>query len=378
MTHDEPRGSASDSAAGQLEGAIEGYLRDKGKGPSSESGTYRRNAGRELEGFAAWLRAEGQSLASLDARTLRRYIREELLTRELSPVTARKYYDYISAFIGWCEREGLVDDHYGTRTVAREPLPDTDERRAHQQQTWRPEQRQALLAFVDERTHDAIEAAPKHALKPARDRAMVYLLAYSGVRGGEILAHPDDVRRTGVTWGDFAADYSTVTVLAKDQGIEERAVPPQVRSAVEIWRKILSPAEHWPVIPTLHYATLYEPLKEADIDVESLAGHRAIFDAFAAHDLAPPALTTAGARKRMGALTAEAGIEVEEGYLQPHGARRGAGRVLALEQGAFAAADQLGDSVRTIETAYSDVLASERAEQTGEAFERHDSNHSPE
>jgi hypothetical protein len=64
----------------------------------------------------------------------------------------------------------------------------------------------------------------------------------------------------------------------------------------------------------------------------------------------------------MRSLTDDAEIDVEEDYLQLHGARRGPGLVLATEQGADAAADQLVNSVRVVGQAYSDVLAEERAE----------------
>jgi len=71
-------------------------------------------------------------------------------------------------------------------------------------------------------------------------------------------------------------------------------------------------------------------------------------------------------------LTDDADIDVSEGYLQLHGARRGVGRVLTMHENADAAADQLGNSVAVVKEAYSDILASETAERTGEAFEKND------
>lgn len=108
--------------------------------------------------------------------------------------------------------------------------------------------------------------------------------------------------------------------------------------------------------------------------MDALSGHTDIFNAYRVHGLSQPAMTTAGARSLMRRLTDEAEIEVEEGYLQLHGARRGVGRVLALQQGADAAADQLGNSVAVVEERYSDILASERAEMTGAAFNDHEGN----
>lgn len=363
---------STDGGPSDLEAAIESYLMSKGKGAGGESGTYRRNAERELLAFVQFLEDQGiDSLKAIDATTLRQYVRDRLRRRDLRPATVHKYYDYVSAWIGWAQREGLVREHYGLQQTAREPLPDTDARTQNRQQTWHRDQRSQFLAYVDEQAHTAIDDQGPDAYAPVRDRALAYVLAYAGLRGAELLAVSADDRRNGATWGDMASEYDSVTVLGKSQQWETRSIPPQARPAIERWEAILDPADAWPVFPTFHYPSLYGVLPDS-VDTDVLDGYGDIFDAIRAHGVRPPALTTDGARRLFKRLSDEAEIDVEEGYLQLHGARRGVGRVLALQQGADAAADQLGNSVAVVEESYSEVLAAERAEKTGDAFDQHD------
>lgn len=370
MSETNTGGSDGETSTQAFTTAIESYLRDKGKGAGGESGHYRRNAERVLTDFVSWCGTSGAARTwdDVDADVLRTYTRSELLDTELSPRTTHKYFDYLSAWLGWCQREGLVDEHYGKHESAREPLPDLDTRKTARQQTWRPEQRQAILAFVDEHAREAIETEETGAVQPVRDRALVYLFAYVGTRGAEVFADSQDSRRNGATWGDLSADYATLTVLSKNQEWSERAVPNQARPALERWESLLDPVADWPLFPTLHYPTLYAALREADSETEGFDGHADVFDTFRGEGVTPPAISTDGARRTMERLTAAADIDVEENYLQLHGARRGVGRTLTIEQGVHAAADQLDNSTEIIEDAYSDVLTKERAERTSEAF----------
>lgn len=389
MSERESRGSDDGETA--FRARLEGFLRDKGKGRGGASGTYRANAERELRLFVDWLEdPRGESTGGeaprtgpvleyddLDAQVLREYVRSGLLPRDLSPKSVHKYYDYVSSFVGWCQREGLVPEHYGIQRTAREPLPDTEGQKTEKQQTWRREERLALLRHVDREAHDAIDERGRDALSATRNRALVYVLAYTGVRGGEILALPQDDRRNGEVWGSLSVDYATMDVLSKKQDRTTRAIPSQARPALERWHDVLRPREDWPLFPTFHLPTLYERLDGVldDDEKAALTGLVDVFDAMRERGVPPPAITTDGARSIMKRLTDDAGIEVDRGeYLELHGARRGVGRVLAMTQGADAAADQLDNSVKVVEEAYSDVLAEERADATSEAFESHDGN----
>ncbi|WP_340100559.1 hypothetical protein [Salinibaculum salinum] len=375
MTDSESRGSSSESTTpAAFQSALDSYLRDKGKGSAGESGQYRRNAERVLQEFLVWCgQCDVRTFDDLDADVLREYVSTELLDPDLSPRTIHKYYDYLSAWVGWCQREGLVPEHYGVQERAREPLPDKEARRKEQrQQTWLPDERRAILLFVDDRAHEAIDEDGSAALGPVRDRALVYLLAYSGVRGAEFLAVNNDDRRDGARWSDMSDDYATLTVLSKNQDWTQRAIPTQARPALERWERVLNPTEDWPLFPTLHLPSLYDRLRDAGVETTGLSGHDEVFVACRENDVTPPSLATDGARRVMQRLTDAADLDVDGGYLKLHGARRGVGRTLTIEQGVSAAADQLDNSARVVEEAYSDVLAKERAERTSEAFEDHD------
>lgn len=386
MSERKPRGLASDETA--FRARLEDFLRDKGKGRAGESGTYRANVDRELSRFVEWLEAPREesdggvpdtgpvlTYDDLDAQVLRGYIRFGLMPRDLSPKSVHKYYDYVSAFVGWCQREGLVPEHYGIQRTAREPLPDTEGQKAEKQQTWRREERLMLLRHVDREAHDAIDDRGRDALTATRDRALVYLLAYTGVRGGEVLALPQDDRRNGEVWTSLGDDYRTLDVLSKKQDRTTRAIPSQARPALERWHDVLRPREDWPLFPSFHLPTLYDRLDDTldDEECSELTGLVDVLDAMRDRGITPPATTTDGARSIMKRLTGDAGIDVDTGdYLELHGARRGVGRVLAMTQGADAAADQLDNSVKVVEEAYSDVLAEERADATSDAFRSHD------
>lgn len=372
MTDSESGGSGVENAPPALRSALDDYLVSRGKGGQKQSGIYRRHAERELGKFVTYLEREGiDGFDGIEARTLRRYIRQELLGHGHSPRTVQKYYDYVSAWLGWAQREGLIDTHYGIQEAAREPLPEADTRKEEHQQTWQRGQRQAILGHVDERAREAIEEDGLDAYGPVRNRALVYVLAYSGVRGSELLANSQDDRRDGAMWRDLADGCDSLEVLGKNQRWEDRSIPPQARTALERWRTVLDPAPEWPLFPTLHYPSLHDALDAAGVE-RAVSGHAEIFDALRDTTGRPPSITTDGARRLLKRLTDEADIDVEAGYLQLHGARRGVGRVLAMQQGADAAADQLGNSVEVVERRYSDILAAERAEKTGEAFDEHD------
>lgn len=66
-----------------------------------------------------------------------------------------------------------------------------------------------------------------------RNRALVYLLAYSRARSAEVLRGPNDARRDGLRWGDVDLEEGVLTVLGKSQDEQRVQLPEQ-------------PAPHWP------------------------------------------------------------------------------------------------------------------------------------
>jgi hypothetical protein len=93
------------------------------------------------------------------------------------------------------------------------PLSEDDGRKLGDQQGWTSKQRHALTRHVYEQAHDAVEVYTTLledtdllvkqrmryvALKAAPDRALVFILAYTAVRVGELLRDPNDPPRYGV------------------------------------------------------------------------------------------------------------------------------------------------------------------------------------
>ncbi|UHQ98776.1 site-specific integrase (plasmid) [Natrinema zhouii] len=367
---------------------LEEFLRSKSKG-SEGSGNYQRNLERCVEDFLAWLETDPHSIDTFDElteRTFRRYARE-LTGRELAPGTVQTYYAHVSAYIGWCVREGLLEANYAQRNVAKEPLPETDGRRSGDQQAWTDEHRTLITRYVDERAHDAADEKGLDAIQEFRDRALVYVLCYSGVRGGEIVADPKDDRRNGLKWGDVSLADQKMTVLAKKQNWSDRSLTKQVINPMSRYEGLLDPAgDDWPVFPTFHLPTLYETLRtglreeygwssdEVEKFIDELTGQPNVFGALREYELAPSSINTDGARRIMRRLCEGAGVDLDDkhGYLALHGGRRGAGEVMVRQRGFTAAARLLDNSEEVVRKSYSHIEAKEMAEDAGNAFAEHD------
>lgn len=368
--------------------ALEAFLSSKGKGPNRQSGTYRRNVERDVRRFFDWLGDQPDTpsaFTDLSPVHLRQYVRS-LVQDDLTASSVRTYYANLSAFLGWCVREGYLTENPAQTTRAKEPLPTTDHagrQRETGQQTWYPAQRRAICRHADqmaEQALDAVEDDRWHAIKTARDRAFVYVLAYTGIRGSELLHNPSDDRRTGVTWSNLALEERRLTVLSKRQELSDRSIPDPVVHPLRTLERVLDPAETWPLFPTLHRPTLYGQLRDEFAErgladtIERRLGTEPTFELFHEASVAPPSITTTSGRRIMRRLTDDAGIEVEDkhGYLAPHGARRGAGRVLAKSKGYAAAARLLDNTERVVRERYSDIEAGEIAQEATDAFERAD------
>lgn len=140
------------------------------------------------------------------------------------------------------------------------------------------------------------------------------------------------------------------------------------------------------MFPTLDYPTLVQTFTQAmtsrgyDIgEVQNLRreqvndGEASVIELLADYDIAPPALTTHGARTVLKRLTDEAGIELDDkhGYLAPHGARRGVGEVLVRAYGHAEAARYLDNSEEIVREHYSHIEAGELADRAEAAFAEH-------
>ncbi len=408
--------TGQEPAARPLRSSFDRYLQDKGKGRGGEGGNYRRNAGRELDRFAEWAAGErgdedwtgitpedvdrDPTFADLDERVFREYARHLSGDRGLKQNTVQTYYAYVSAWCGWCVNEGYLEAHYAQRASATAPLPDDDGRKPGDQQAWTPEQRHALTRHVDAQAREAIEAyttlpddvdpldkqrARYAALKAARDRALVVVLAYTAVRVGELLRDSDDPRRRGVRWEDIDLEDGSMDVYRKKQQWDAASLPDPVISPLRSYRKLMDPpTDRWPVFPTLDQRTLAELVQEELADwgepSEAIDERRGEYarDLLLAldEDIRPPSITTDGARSMLQRLTETAEIDIEHpkhDYLAPHGGRRGMGEVLVRAFGYTVAARYLDNSEEMVRERYSHIEAGELGDVATEALNKIDS-----
>jgi integrase len=383
----EPANATEARSVVRIDAVTEDFLTDKGKGQGGESGNYRQDAGRELDRFVEFLTGHEDSPTTfdeLDSGHLREYARH--LTRQgWTAGTVRTYYAYISAFCGWAVREGHLAENVAQRRNATEPIPDDGGHKSGDQQAWSAEDRQQLTSFVDEQASAAIDNVGEDreaAIKACRDRALVYLLSYSGVRGAEILRDRSDERRQGLRWDDVHLEDRYATVFAKKQRLDDRGLPNPVIHPLQMYQTILdAPSEIWPVFPSFHRPTLSQRVMDeldrrgyTDTEIEEMRTDRSLIELCVEYDIEPPSITTDAGRHVLKRLCEEAGIELDDGeeYLMPHGARRGAGEVLVRTSGHAAAARALDNSEEVVREHYSHIEAGELADQMTSAFEEAD------
>lgn len=398
--------------------ALQKFLSDKGYGEDRDGGNYRRNAERAVRMFGDYLANEyinpPETLGDLESIHFRGFARE-LSTpgfkwtdragndegepdASLSASTVNTYFSMVSAWCGWCNNEGLIDGHYARQTHAREPLPDTGTTSAdiRSQQSWTDSDRKAILSWVDQKVDEALDEYERSAdaLKELRDRAFVYTIAFSGVRGGEILRDPNDPRRDGLRWEDVNLDQEVIWVVPKKKNakIDDRPLTPQAAKKLRSLHDVLEPEPEWPVFPTLDWRTCYKRIREAVADdaridaeaiIDDIDGRGDLFDAMREYGVSPPSMNTNAGRQTMQRLC-EALNESEDfvgevavgddkhDYLAPHGGRRGVGKVLVEQRGYDRAAEQLDNSVDVVRESYSQYTAAERSQDVGAAFEEHD------
>lgn len=366
----------------RFERARDDFLLDKSKG--GDSGTYRRNVEREINRFIEWYEDEYNEHPTFDeieVRTMRTYARH-LVDQGWTDGTVRTYYAQMSAFIGWCERENLLERHVAQLDTATEPLPEDNGRRSGDQQAWGPAEREQIIEHVSEAANEAIDALDGqtgtwNAVKTLRGRALVSVLCYTGIRAGELLARSDDARRNGITWADIDLDEGRVTVLSKKQEWDDRSLPAQTIHPLRMLHRVLSPPDDWPIFMTLSPRDVFPKARRAlsdagleDGEINDAVSKDAIWSIYREYDLTPRPLQTNGARTVMQRLTDAAGIELDgDEYLKPHGGRRGAGEVMVRTHGYAAAARLLDNTEEMVRKSYSHIEAGELAETVSNAFE---------
>lgn len=402
-------GSADADTA--LDTTFDRYFQDIGKGRGGDGGHYRRNSKRELERFTEWAagdRGPGEwtgivpqdadrapAFNDLSESVFREYARHLASDRGLKQNTVQTYYAYISAWCGWCVTEGYLETHFAQRASATAPLPEDDGRKPGDQQAWTSEQRHALTKYVNDaayrasdRTDDIPDDEPEKkararydALRAARDRALVYLVAYTAIRIGELVRDVDDPRRRGVRWEDVNLDEGSIDVYRKKQSWDSASLPEPVINPLKFYKRRLGPpSERWPVFPTFHFETIsnqiQEELENRGLNDDEIVARREEFeyDLFLAlaEDIRLPSISTDGARRSLKRITEESDVEVEHPkheYLAPHGGRRGMGEVLVRAFGYTVAARYLDNSEEMVRKRYSHIEAGELGDSAAEAIE---------
>jgi integrase len=355
----------SDGEIPSFDAAIDQFI-----SAGDKSGNYRANCRYVLDEFVRHLRNRGiTTISKLSPKALAHYASTLNDDDDLADSTVWTYYDTVSAFLEYADRWEWVDDNFAHTEIAKNELPKRPSPDSSEQQFWTPEYRKRLLNHVDRVTATAVDDKGLQAHVELRNKVLVYLLAYSGVRAGEILSDPRDDRRNGMTWGDIDMDAGVITVLGKDQKRETVPLPSKAHHPLsQLNRAVSPPSDDWPVIFTDHNPTLYGCLPDG-FDPDSCDGETAL-DYCKIAGVEPPALSTNGARSVLKRLCEAADIEIDGEYLKPHGGRRGVGERLFRDKGSATAQRVLRHSdPRTTSEMYSHIESSELVDDVDDAFD---------
>lgn len=331
-----------------------------------DSGKYRRNTKIVLQQCTEYLRrhahVEMTEISDIDAQGLRLYaraLRRAVEREDLAASTAEQYWAIVSAFLGWCVREGLLDSNPALLNEAKEPLPESDGDSSPQ--FWSERERKAICATVDQHVDEvlATDWAEQERLLAYRDRALVYTLAYSGCRGAELAAVPDDKKRDGVTWVDLNLEDGIIEIYGKDRTKQTAPILDPAIGPLQRWQDVLDPDEEWPIFPSGHLPTLYALLPDG---VES--DHERIWRQLQESEATSPSTSTRSVRRILERLCEQSDYEFDE-VLQPHGARRGLGNELYQEDAVLAQETLRHKNIETTHESYRD-------EQTRQLKERAD------
>jgi len=260
----------------------------------------------------------------------------------ISAATAWQYYRLVSAYLNYCVQWEYLDDNPANKQRIKNKMPDKPSQSASDQQFWSSDQRVTLIKHVDLTAREAIATDPsdQEAWNALRNRALAYVIGYTGVRGAEVLASPTDDRRTGIYWSDIDFDNQTLSVYGKNQKEETAPLTEKPVRPLKQWYQLLDPPHgEWPVFPSFHLPTLRdrarEQLQSAGIPDKKIAevtglSHPEIIETFRERELDLPAITTAGGRNVLKRLSNDANVDCSDdskSYLTLHGARRGVGQI---------------------------------------------------
>jgi integrase len=376
MTGSESGGSDAET---DIEAAIDARL------ASLNSGNYRANNELVLSTFAEYLARQRAvtSLKDLDVLDCRRYaqwLRERVHDDEdaLSAASAHAngpYFTIARAFLGWCVDDERLDANPARPNRVKEGLP--EHHGDHDRQFWSADARDALLGFVNERAHAALDGSTDERERTFRDRAIVTMLALTGARGAELFNDPRDDHRNGLRWADVDLDRGIARVFGKTREQQPIPLTDRVVESLERYRTIQEPAtEDWPVFPTRHHPSLTRAtengFRERRLDddaVEAAMNEATTMELLREYEIAPPALSKNGARMVMKRLCESADVEIDGEYLKPHGGRRGLGSDLYAQDAELAQETLRHESIETTHESYREQNVIERRERLEQALD---------
>jgi integrase len=376
MTSSETGGSDAET---DIEAAIDARL------ASLDSGNYRANNELVLSTFAEYLDHQRAvtSLEDLDILDCRRYaqwLRERVHDDEdeLSAASAHAngpYFTIVRAFLGWCVNDERLNANPARPNRVKEELP--EHHGDHERQFWSAEARDALLGFVNERAHAALDESADDRERAFRDRAVVTMLALTGARSAELFNDPRDDHRNGLRWANVDLDRGVARVFGKTRQQQPIPLTDRVVESLERHRTVQDPAtEDWPVFPTRHHPSLAQAAENGvrergwdDDAVESALDEATAMTVLREHEIAPPALSKNGARTVMKRLCESADVEIDGEYLKPHGGRRGLGSDLYAQDAELAQETLRHESIETTHESYREQNVVERRERLEQALE---------
>ncbi len=376
MTAADPRGSTAET---DHQAAIEARL------DSLDSGNYRSNNRLVLDAFAEYLEDHRdvtalEDLEVIDCRRYAQHLRERVHDDEddLSAASAHAngpYFTIVRAFLGWCVDDERIESNPARPNRVKEALP--EHHGDHDRQFWSAEAREALLNFVGERAHHALDDSADDRERAFRDRALVTMLALTGARGAELFADPRDEHRSGLRWDDVNLEKGITTVFGKTRERQPIPLTDRVVESLERYRKVLDPATgDWPVFPTRHHASLARAAEEgleaqgwsAD-EIEATLAASTSMEILREHGIAPPALSKNGARSLMKRLCDTADVDIDGEYLKPHGGRRGLGSDLYARDAELAQELLRHESSETTHESYREQNVIERRDRLERALD---------
>jgi len=345
-----------------------------------ESTNTRRSYKRALDEWQSWLQRQGvDRVENIDVLTCRQYAR--YLSQwshgrtdhddTISASTAHSYYSRVRAWLSFCRDDELITTNPAKAGRATDELP--EDNKDPDRQFWSERDRKALLSFVDRRVDRTLDGDTDFdRVRVFRDRAVVRVLALSGVRGAEVFRVSDDPKRDGVAWNDVDFDRGTLRILGKSREQEYAQLPSKAVDALERYRQVLDPpTDDYPVFPSDHapskYAAVREQVENPDAKLDAADS---VDDVIREHEVVVPAITTHGARTLLKRLCDDADLSIDGDYLKPHGGRRGLGHTLYEEGHAELAQSALRhSSIDITYEAYSDLRASDVAESVDDVLD---------